>query len=189
MIEKNITSAQARNGEKIRRLEQESGVALHECYQCGKCSAGCPMAPSMDIMPRQVIRYLQLGLWEEALNSKAPWICATCHTCTARCPHDVNISEVMETVRHAADREDIHPVRNASLFTYFFLLPLKLFGKNHEMTMTAFYNVTSGRLFQHFSYLPRMITGGKLRIIPEAVKDRPGLRRLMENCEREEKQR
>ena len=51
----------------IPKLERLSRTRLAECYQCGKCSAGCPMAGQMDIPPTRLIRLLQLG---EDLTSK-----------------------------------------------------------------------------------------------------------------------
>ena len=185
MAEKNLSRLPARDKERIEALAASAGAKLHECYQCGKCAAGCPMAETMDLKPRQVLRHLQLGLLDDALHSKAPWICATCYTCTARCPHDVPIAEVMEAVRQQAEAAGIRPIRRSYLFTKYFLLPLYLFGKNHELTLTAFYNVLSGRLFQHFDYLPGMLSGGKLRIFPPMVKNRTAVRRLMDNCEKE----
>ena len=185
MSEKNLSAAAARNKDSIRELEQKSGVKLYECYQCGKCTAGCPLAENMDIMPRQIIRYLQLGLLEEAVNAKSPWICASCHTCSARCPHDVEIFELMETVRQEADKRGVHPMRTVNVFTRTFMLPVKWFGRSHEMLMTAFYNLKSGRLLQNFGYVPKMIRGGKLAILPHGVKDKRGLKKLIKNCERE----
>lgn len=187
MAETNLSLLPAKDKRRVEALAATAGAKLSECYQCGKCSAGCPMAESMDIMPRQVLRYLQLGLLEEALASRAPWVCATCHTCSARCPHDVPISELMEAVRQQAERAEIRPVRRAALFTKYFLLPLKWFGKNHELTLTMFYNLRSGRLMQHFSYLPAMLRGGKLKIWPARVKNRAAVRQLMENCDKEAK--
>ncbi len=48
------------------RLEQEAHVRVADCYQCGKCSAGCPVADEMDVMPSRILRMLQLELpWHE----------------------------------------------------------------------------------------------------------------------------
>ncbi|NMA14706.1 MAG: heterodisulfide reductase subunit C, partial [Clostridia bacterium] len=79
-----LTSAANRNRSEIHALEKKSGVKLTDCYQCGKCSAGCPVAFAMDKTPRQIIRLLQLGLLEEALATRTIWLCATCQTCVTR---------------------------------------------------------------------------------------------------------
>lgn len=83
----------------VAKVEELSGQNLLACYQCGKCSAGCPAVSQMDILPNQVIRLAQLGLKDELLKSKSIWICASCMTCNARCPKGVNIAEVMEALR------------------------------------------------------------------------------------------
>lgn len=175
-----------KNRETIADIACKAGVSLQDCYQCGKCSAGCPMAEDMDLLPRQIIRCLQLGMLDEALHSRSPWICAACHTCSERCPNQIDVCAVMESVRQEADRRNIRPVRTVSLFTKDFLLPVALFGRSHEMIMTACYNLTSGHVFQNFRYLPKMIRGGKLRILPHCVKDKKHIRRIMENCEEAE---
>jgi heterodisulfide reductase subunit C len=185
MFGKNLSQQPADNKRRIKALADSAGAKLHECYQCGKCSAGCPMAEYMDMMPRQVIRHLQLGLLDEALHSRTPWICATCQTCSARCPHDVPIADVIEAVRQQANHAEIYPVRTANLFTKFFMLPVALFGRSHEFTLTAFYNVFSGRIFQHFSYLPNMLKSGKLKIFPDMAKNRRAVQKIINNCERE----
>lgn len=83
----------------VKKLEELSGQNLLSCYQCGKCSAGCPVVSEMDILPNQIIRYAQLGLSEELFQSKAIWICASCFTCNTRCPKGINIAEVIEAIR------------------------------------------------------------------------------------------
>jgi heterodisulfide reductase subunit C len=83
----------------VRKIEELSGQQLLACYQCGKCSAGCPAVGEMDILPNQVIRYAQLGLKEELLEAKSVWVCASCYTCNVRCPKGIKIAEVMEAVR------------------------------------------------------------------------------------------
>ena len=83
----------------VVKVEEISGQNLLACYQCGKCSAGCPAVSDMDILPNQIIRFAQLGLKEELLQSKSIWICASCYTCNSRCPKGINIAEVIEAVR------------------------------------------------------------------------------------------
>ncbi len=80
-------------------LKETSGQDVSWCLQCAKCSAGCPVVSAMDLLPHQVIRLLQLGDMEELLKSKTPWICASCFTCIARCPRDLDLSRIMEGVR------------------------------------------------------------------------------------------
>lgn len=91
-------------GELVRKIEELSGQNLLACNQCGKCSAGCPAAAVMDLLPNQVIRYAQFGL-EEVLKSNSIWICASCQTCYARCPHGVDLPRVMEALRVIALEE------------------------------------------------------------------------------------
>lgn len=83
----------------VGKVEEISGQDLLACYQCGKCSAGCPAVSDMDILPNQIIRYAQLGFKDELLQSKSIWICASCFTCNSRCPKGINIAEVIEAIR------------------------------------------------------------------------------------------
>lgn len=83
----------------VVKVEELSGQNLLVCYQCGKCSAGCPAVSQMDILPNQIIRFAQLGMKDELLQSKSIWACASCMTCNARCPKGINIAEVIEAIR------------------------------------------------------------------------------------------
>jgi heterodisulfide reductase subunit C len=83
----------------IKKIENISGQNVLACYQCGKCSAGCPMVTSMDLLPNQIIRLIQLGQIMDVLNSKTIWLCASCFSCTSRCPKGVDLAKVMEALR------------------------------------------------------------------------------------------
>ena len=95
--------AAALQGGFVRDVESISGQPLMECYQCGRCSAGCPVVDAMDLLPNQVIRLAQLGL-QDVLTSTSPWICASCLTCQARCPKGIDVPRVMEAIRQIALR-------------------------------------------------------------------------------------
>ena len=94
-----ILSRQIINDPFVSKVEELSGQNLLACYQCGKCSAGCPNVCEMDILPNQIIRYAQLGLKDELLGSKSIWVCASCMTCDVRCPKGINVAEVLEAIR------------------------------------------------------------------------------------------
>jgi heterodisulfide reductase subunit C len=114
----------------IAKIEELSRQDLLACYQCGKCSAGCPMAKYMDILPNQMIRFAQLGMKDELLSSKAIWMCVSCLTCNTRCPKGVNIAEIIEAARqiHLRAREDHLDVRDLPLGTLAELPPIALIG-------------------------------------------------------------
>lgn len=95
----------------VLKVQELSGQNLLACYQCGKCSAGCPAVSQMDILPNQIIRYAQLGFKDELLESKAIWICASCMTCNARCPKGINIAEVIEALRQILLRKRMDHVK------------------------------------------------------------------------------
>ncbi len=119
----------------VQKVQELSGQNLLVCYQCGKCSAGCPAVSQMDILPNQIIRFAQLGLKEELLQSKSIWICASCMTCNARCPKGINIAEVIEAIRQVLlrqrhdhvqiekltdeEKEDVPPIALISSFRKF----------------------------------------------------------------------
>ena len=94
-------SIAAVRGEFFRQIEAVSNQSLLACNQCGKCSAGCPVASSMDILPNQVIRFAQLGI-EDVLDSQMIWACAACMNCVAHCPKGIDLPRVMEALRLAA---------------------------------------------------------------------------------------
>jgi len=93
-------------GQFVKQVEEISGQDLLACNQCGKCSAGCPIVATMDILPSQVIRMAQLGM-EEVLETDTIWICASCLTCVARCPKGVDLPRLMEALRQIALRKGV----------------------------------------------------------------------------------
>lgn len=82
----------------VRRVAALSGQAVEACYQCGNCSAGCPMGPWMDQLPNQLIHRLQVGQ-DDVDRYGAPWVCASCLACGIRCPKGIDVPRVMEALR------------------------------------------------------------------------------------------
>ena len=177
-----LAIAAEQNRAEIHSIEKKSGVELTDCYQCGKCSAGCPVAFAMDKTPRQIIRLLQLGLLEEALASRTIWLCATCQTCVTRCPKDVDLPALMEAVRQAAKKKGIVAEKEINLFNDIFLQNVKAFGRSPEVILSALYNLRSGHLFQDVDSVPHLFLSGKAHVLPEKVKNMDAIKKIFAKC-------
>ncbi|MEA1964735.1 MAG: 4Fe-4S dicluster domain-containing protein [Candidatus Aerophobetes bacterium] len=99
----------------LAKVEELSGENIYACYQCGKCSAGCPSISEMDISPSEIIRLVQLGEEKEVLNSKTIWVCASCFTCVTRCPKGVDLAKIMESLRQISLRKNVDYVNPLSI--------------------------------------------------------------------------
>ena len=122
----------------VARIEQASGQNLLACYQCGKCSAGCPMAAHMDVLPNQIIRMAQLGMRDRLLAADSIWICVSCLTCNSRCPKDIRIAEVIEalrdTVLSGGSREDRLDIQKLSPEARGALPPIAIISAMRKLT-------------------------------------------------------
>jgi len=96
MTEKLVISSE--NEEFLAKISEMSGQVITMCDQCGTCSGSCPMVDEMDITPSQMMRMVQLGQ-SEVLDTNAMWYCASCFTCTVRCPRGLDLSKVAEALR------------------------------------------------------------------------------------------
>ena len=108
-------SRESLQGEFRDKVAELSGQNLKLCYQCGKCSAGCPMSAEMDLLPNQVMRMVQLGLADEIAECRTIWRCASCLTCSVRCPKGVDIARVMEALRQLSLRKNVDHVSPSEL--------------------------------------------------------------------------
>ncbi len=165
------------------RIAKEAGVNVRECYQCGKCSAGCPMADSFDLMPRQVIHCLQLGDMGEIFKSRSIWLCASCHTCSERCPHEIDVAALMEKCRIEAQAKGYCGQEDVKLFNDIFTETIRYFGKSQEVILEGAYNVTSGHLIQDMENVPKMLKKGILRPEMNTVRDKDAIKKIMEKTE------
>ncbi|MFB0522829.1 MAG: 4Fe-4S dicluster domain-containing protein, partial [Candidatus Bathyarchaeia archaeon] len=80
------------------------------CFQCGTCTADCPIARFNDFYrPRKLVRMTQLGLKERLLSSDVIWLCSTCFTCIDHCPPDVGIASIVRALRNLTVEEGRMP--------------------------------------------------------------------------------
>ncbi|MCG3138854.1 MAG: hypothetical protein HJJLKODD_02723 [Phycisphaerae bacterium] len=171
--------------------EHAVGVSAFECYQCGKCTAGCPLAAEMDWSPHQILRLLQYAapeLEEQALRSLSIWLCLTCEQCVTRCPQEIDLPRLMEYLRQQSlERGLMHPQgRDILAFHEAFLDSVRKHGRLQEVGLVANYKLKTGHLLQDVLVAPRLLARGKLKLLPQGIKGKAAVRRIFERLQHDE---
>lgn len=132
-----------------QQVAEISGQQVTLCFQCSKCSAGCPVADKMDLKPAQVMHNICLGHKDAVLRCQAIWLCVGCETCSGRCPQQVEPAEAMNAARILALREGIRPsVRDVGIFYRTFVGNLRLNGRIHDVALAGIARLLSGHLIE-----------------------------------------
>ncbi|NLX12412.1 MAG: 4Fe-4S dicluster domain-containing protein, partial [Phycisphaerales bacterium] len=173
------------------KVEELAHTNLRDCYQCGKCAAGCPMAERMDLLPNQIIRLLQLGHVEKTMQADAIWQCVSCLTCTTRCPKSVNCAGVLDALRQLSVEHNVASpaLRRTVLFQKVFLQNIRRNGRLKELELVGMFktkgflkDLSIPLLFKDSLLAPKMIKRGKFHLMGETVKDRGVVDRIFERC-------
>jgi nitrate reductase gamma subunit len=86
----------------LAEISALGGESIRKCFQCGSCTANCPLTAKIKAFPRRTLRLIQLGLVERALRSPDMWLCSACSTCKAACPRQADPGEIMAALRRYA---------------------------------------------------------------------------------------
>jgi heterodisulfide reductase subunit C len=164
-----------------REVERRTGQKVRDCYQCGKCSAGCPVAFAMDLLPHEVMKMVQYGQEERLLKCSTIWLCASCEACSTRCPNEIDVAGVMDGLRQMAlEKGAAVGEPDIVLFHVSFLNGIKLLGKTNETVLMGQYKPLSGKLFDDMGLAAVMMLKKKIKLLPRMVRDRKGVRRIFE---------
>ena len=154
----------------LEEVVKVSGVDIRACYQCQKCSAGCPVVSAMDLLPNQVIRQIQYGRREKVLGSRSIWICASCHTCSVRCPNAIDFARVMDGLRHIALRSGIGAgEKEIPVFHAAFLEGIRSTGRIHELSLILRFKLKTRDFLKDAGLGWLMFRRGKIKVLPPGV--------------------
>ena len=174
----------------LEEVERRSGTPVSACFQCHKCSTGCPIGPEMDFLPSQIMRLIHLGQETEVLQSRSIWLCASCEACTTRCPMGIDIAAVMDTLRMIAVERGVSvPDAHGEQFNRSFLSSVRRHGRVFELGMLTAYKLRCGDLFADMDKAAKMLTKGKLAFWPTRSGSLREVREIFHRAEEEEKRR
>jgi heterodisulfide reductase subunit C len=149
---------------------------LFTCIQCGTCTASCPTAYAMDYSPRQLIRLIQLGLYDDVLRSKTFWLCTTCFSCTVRCPRGISITETFQALKRMSVAKGVEKKVDSARFYQTVMDVVRRTGRMHE-TETMMRWMLNPQVFRTnplralaFAPLALALLGkGKMPLIPHRI--------------------
>ncbi len=131
-----------------------------------KCSSGCPVATEMEYIPNQIMELIRLNQEEKVLTANTFWFCASCQTCSIRCPHDIDIALVMNTLRKLTLDKGYQPAdKKISRFNTIFTDSIKHHGRVYELGMVTRFNLTTGQPLKDAGFGPTMLRKGKLGLL------------------------
>ncbi len=159
-----MASAQAAEVSLAERIERATGENAFLCYQCQRCSAGCPMAEHFDLLPSEVLRAIQEGD-ESVIRSRTVWLCASCQTCNTRCPQGIDLPAILDHFRQQTLRQA--PVPEMARFFRVFMRHVKAFGRVWELGLMGELNLRDGKPLRDLSMGLRMMRKGTIRFLPE----------------------
>ncbi len=172
-----------------KSVEALTGPNVTACFQCRKCTNGCPVTFAMDIYPDQVIQLAILGQKDRVLNCSTIWVCSACETCTTRCPNEVDIAATMDALKEMAIEEGIRvPQPKTLAFHRAFLRDVKRRGRMFEGRLMQSYLLKSGELFrkiangtikEEISLALNMYKKGRLPLLPKGIKAKKEIREIL----------
>ena len=152
---------------------------IFNCYQCGKCSAGCPLNNVYEYQPNQIIRLIQIDEIDSIFKANSIYLCLSCEICSSRCPQEVNIAAIMNYLRIESWGNDSFKVKAIRNFYMSFLKITQLFGRSYEPALIVSLNLMNGNFFNDFDIAINILKKKKIKLIPEVVKGRRSISKVI----------
>jgi heterodisulfide reductase subunit C len=168
------------DGSFLAEVERLSGVPISACFHCGKCTIGCPVTFAMDLAPNILIRLIQLGQRERVLTSETIWVCASCITCSTRCPNDIDLAHVMDALRRMSMESGQVSLPRVRAFHEAFMKAIRTHGRVHEIELITRYKLNTMTLFEDMDLGKEMFMRGRIRMLPDRIKGRKEVRSILD---------
>lgn len=164
----------------------DGGERIPLCMQCGMCSGSCPIGDAMDNGPRKLFVMIRAGMKDEVLSSNTIWNCTQCYNCTVRCPRQIQVTAILQSLASVAAAEGYAQQKSTFKFSHAFSNSVRWFGKTDERIVTALYYFSYGlkkgfRLaMANLPIASRMVKAGRMGLgLPHRVKGASELRTII----------
>jgi heterodisulfide reductase subunit C len=148
------------------------GERIVHCLQCGSCGGSCPNGADMQYTPRAIFALMNAGEREKVLTSNTMWCCVSCYFCTARCPQEIPITEIMYALKRKAIAEGLASDTDAPALARTFTDLLDKYGRSFELGLASrFYLFNKPLAMLKMGPLGlSMFTRGRMALVPTKIK-------------------
>ena len=163
------------------------GHKVKTCLQCGTCSGACPVSYAMDITPRGIVALFRAGMIEDILKSRTIWICASCYSCTVRCPAGIRVTDTLYALKRLAMEKKIYPDKfPVYALSKAFTRNIRKYGRNFELGLGFHYFLRTkpSKLMANAKFGMGMMKRGRLAAKPNKIKNLWEVRAIIERAEK-----
>ncbi len=149
------------------------GHKIKKCLQCGTCTGACPVSEFMDYTPRETVALFRAGRLEDILQSRTIWVCASCYSCTVRCPSGIRVTDTMYALKRIAMERKIYPSNfPVHSLSSTFLKNVYRYGRNYELGLGVKYFMRSNivKLFTNMGYGLSLIRHKRMGLTPKRIR-------------------
>lgn len=164
-------------------MSYPGGEKITACIQCGTCSGSCPTSHAMEYTPRKLITLIRANQRETVLNSLDIWKCASCYSCTARCPRGIKFTDIMYILKTLTWKEE-KKKKNQDITAFYsaFQNLITSRGRMNEAELVIRYSFkTSPAKLIAFAPLGlNMLIKGRASFIPPSIKNKNQVLELLQ---------
>ena len=177
------TKTQSLSEELLRHVhELPQGESIDKCIQCGTCSGSCPTSSAMEYGPREIISALRADMLDRVLKSNTIWLCASCYSCSVRCPAKIPFTDIMYELKRLGIEHGMYPRKNTnSVMAQAFTEVVTKYGRNAETELIRkfYFRTNPFKMLFQLPLVVRMLKRGRLAFFPHKIKGLEGFRKMI----------
>lgn len=163
----------------LEEVEAATQIAVSECYQCFRCTNGCPAARDMDIVPHRVIGYVMAGERDRVLSSAALWACLQCAACSIRCPNGIDVARIFVFLRRLSVGSGLAANRDIHDLDALMIESIARHGRIYELGTIMRYRLSRGQYLKGSHAGIGMVKKRRIGLFPHNAADRKGIRSII----------
>ncbi len=131
------------------------------------------------------VKFITEGFKKEVLGSLMIWLCTSCYSCTVECPRQIKVTEILYTLKRRAIHDRIYPRHfPIPVLARYFYAMVRGTGRMSEMWLVSlvFLRTNVLKTLGMITLGLNLLRTGRMPLKPDLIKDRAGLRKILDDA-------